>query len=170
MSRAKSRARAGRRRRTVRIVRPRLPRTAALSLLVAVVTAGVLFGVWRFFRQDEHPVINPRGLSDVYLNWRCTVGHSFRALGQVQPRACPTCGRLSYPVAVFLCPEHGEHEVAIRYALDADGEPQPTEFRVGRGKWVSLEDLRCPRCAHRLIRKPRDPFEDRERGPRSGGG
>ena len=159
-----------RRRPTVRIVKPRVSRAAMISLLVTIVTAAVLFGVWRFFQEVEHPVIVRRGLSDVYLDWKCEVGHSFRALGQMEPRTCPRCGRRSYPVADFRCSDHGDYAVAVRYSLDADDQPQPTEFRVGRGRWVSAENLRCPRCRRPLVRKPKDPFEDQARGRgRSGG-
>jgi len=142
-----------------------------ISLYMALATAATLFFVWRFWRDEEPPATYQRGLTDVFLDWRCEAGHSFRMLGQVEPRLCPTCGKRAYPVVRFQCPVHGPFEVAVRYSVNEERVAHPSQFRVGAGEWVTGEaPLTCPRCQRPLGRVRKDPFEDPASGERKPGG
>jgi len=142
-----------------------------ISLWVALLTAASLFAIWRFWREEEPAPIYQRGLPDVYLDWKCEAGHVFRMRGQAEPRSCTVCGRAAYPIVRYSCPQHGDIEVSVRYAIDENRVAHASEFRVDSGRWVSGEEpLRCPRCNRVLIRKPKDPFEAAPGERRPGGG
>jgi hypothetical protein len=131
-----------------------------ISLLVTLLTAAILFAVWQFWQDEEPPPVYQRGLSDVYLDWKCEAGHIFRMRGQAEPRTCTICGRRAYPIIRFTCPQHGDMEVSVRYAIDENRVAHPSAFRVDSGTWVPADEpLRCPRCNRVLIPKPKDPFE-----------
>ena len=131
-----------------------------ISLFVTITTAAVLFVVWRFWQEEQDVPVRHRVLSDVFLDWKCEVGHSFRRRGQTEPRICPKCSRPSYPVGEYQCPVHGEFEVAVRHSVGADGVARVSGFRIAGGKWGNIEDgLSCPKCKRPLTRKRKDPFE-----------
>lgn len=160
------------RRRTVRIVRPRrATRSAAVSLLMVVAPAVLLFLVWRFWEKDEEvPIVN-RGLEERVMDWKCESRHTFKARGQAGPRKCPRCRKPAYVVGTYDCQVHGTLELAIRHVQDAAGKIRPSDYRIAKGKWVpTVNGARCPRCDRTLMRKPKDPFSDRKpRRKRRGG-
>lgn len=155
------------RRRKVRIVKPRRStRAATISLASVALAAVVFFLIWRFWEEEEPAPIFRRGLPDVVLDWKCESGHTFKARGQVAPRACPTCRRPAFPVGTYHCPKHGAFELTIRYA-DEDGVARPVEYRIAGGKWIPVSDgARCPRCSTPLERRPKDPFARKRRSSR----
>ena len=133
-------------------------------------SSSYLFLAWRFWQEEEELTPVMRSPTSVVLHWRCPAGHEFEDRGQVEPRACPTCGKLAYPVTIFHCPRHGPIEVAVRYAENAGGELWPSEYRIGARKWVPAKDgLHCPRCKQELFRKPVDPFARKPRAKKKRG-
>lgn len=159
-------------RRTVRIVKPRtLPRTATVSLAVALGAAVCLLALWHFWQREEVVPPHQRILTEWETDWKCDDGHMFHAAGQVEPRACWTCGKPAYPVASYKCPGHGAYEVTARFTLDDNGNPKVSHLRLPGRSWVSVEGgLRCPRCSRRLVYEGPDPmWALRHRMRQSGG-
>ncbi len=152
------------RRRTVRIVRPRrATRSAAVSLLMVVAPAMLLFLVWRFWEKDEEMPIVRRRPEEVVLDWKCESRHTFKARGQAGPRKCPRCRKPAYAVGAYDCQVHGTFEVAIRHAQDAAGIIRPSDYRIAGGNWIpAVNGARCPRCDLPLTRRPKDPFAERK--------
>ncbi len=160
------------RRRTVRIVKQRTAsRPAVISLLIAVALALLLPLAWRYWRPEEPPPPLQRTLVDVELEWKCPVGHSFRAAGQVGGRACWTCDRTAFPVTDYTCRVHGPFEVQVRFAVGDDGVPRMASLRWPGEEWVSAEDgLPCPRCSRRLVYLKADPLGRASREAKRVGG
>jgi uncharacterized protein (UPF0212 family) len=145
---------------TVRIVKRRMPPQAALiSLLVASAAAAVAYGAWRVWRDDFRDPVVTRTLEDVVLNYKCERSHTFVAMGQAEPLKCPQCGTPAYAVATYVCPVHGDTEVAVDFELNAYGEPVMARLRLSGGKWVDVDvGLRCPRCGQPLHREYTNPL------------
>lgn len=147
---------------TVRIVKRRLPpQTALISLLIAAAAAAVAFGAWYVWRDDVGQQVVHRTIFDVMLPYRCERGHRFNAPGQAGPLRCPQCGTQAHAVTDYVCPIHGETEVAVEFALDAHGEAVVTKLSVEAGEWVNADTgIRCPRCGQALFRPQVNPLGD----------
>lgn len=160
-------------RRTVRIVKRRIPsRAAALSLAAVAATAVFSFAAWRWWRSDAiMPLpLPPPTLFDVDLDWRCSAGHTFNALGRTGSRQCPQCGGIAFAFAAYHCERHGTYEVQAEFAREADGRERAVKFKVQGGEWADAGDgPHCPRCGAVMVRK-QDPLAGVIRGKRKGGG
>lgn len=163
---------AGTPRHTVRIVRRRVPPKAAwISLLLAAIVAGGVYGFWRLWRSEPPLQFATRRLTEFELDWRCEGGHRFRALGQIDPKQCSTCQKTSYPVADFACPQHGVFEVSGKFARNKDGPERMTHYRLPGRSWVSADDpLPCPKCGQELVRAWPDPLAPRQTTRKRSGG
>lgn len=148
--------------RVVRILQPKSATKAArISLILAGAVALTVFVAFRLWQSEAVPNPVQRSLMDIVLEWRCEVGHTFLAQGQLDRQSCPECGRLSYPLARFHCTEHGEVEVAANFTAHEAGPPELSQLRVQGKEWISAhEDLPCPRCGKPLVRAPRDPLAE----------
>ena len=139
------------------------------SMIPVVLPALVLLAVWRLWQTEEVIVPKQRRLVDIDVVWKCEVGHSFRAAGQVGSKACWTCDRPAFPVTQYACRFHGPYVVAVRFEAGEDGVARITEMRRPGFEWVSIEEgLKCPLCGRRLVYKPRDPTEGANRADTSG--
>lgn len=160
------------RRHTVRIVKRRTPsRVAILSLMMAMSAAAIAFFAWRWWRPAAGRVaVYQRTISDIEMSWKCEVGHSFIAPGQVADRLCATCNQPAYVVAAYECARHGVFEVSVRYTTGDDGFPRISQRRVGHGNWVPAKDpVSCPHCQAPMVRKQTDPLDTLNRGKKKGG-
>jgi len=160
-------------RRTVRIVKKRIPtQAAALSLAAVALTAVFTFGAWRWWDSDtvSPPPAPQPTLFEVELDWRCAAGHTFSATGQVGTRICPQCGQRAYPFAKYSCEKHGAYEVQAEFVRDAAGKTRVGRFKVSGGEWAEAGDgPRCPRCGAVMERKL-DPLAGMVRPKRKSGG
>ena len=149
------------RRRTVRVVEPRVNWHLALATLVCVsLVAALLIGAWLLWRREPPVQARQRALWDIQMQWICEAGHEFSAPGQTQPRVCPVCGAPAEIVDTYACEVHGEFKVRVRLGLlpGAD-KPRVIALRAKEGDWVPVErGLKCPRCDRTLKRPPRDPL------------
>lgn len=156
-------------RRTVRIVKRRTSRPANISLAVAAAAAVVLLAVWRLWQTEEVIVPQQRQFRDIDVVWKCEVGHSFKAAGQIGSKACWTCDRPAFPVTYYACRIHGPYEIAARFAAGEGGVARISELRRPGLEWVSIEEgVNCPRCKRRLVHKTRDPAENASRADTGG--
>jgi hypothetical protein len=117
-----------------------------------------MFLVWRVWRTEEVQLPRQRDLQDVQLQWRCANGHVFDAPGQMDPYPCPQCGAPAEAIDIYVCPQHGQIEVQVRFEPDPDtGKPVAATIRVGKGLWVPVGDgVRCPRCREPMRRQGLD--------------
>ncbi len=156
-------------RRTVRIVNPRsVQRVAMLTMLGISSLAFLIFLGFRLLGNNEPvPVPVNRGLEDVHLNWRCEVGHAFRAPGRVGQGVCAKCSGPAFPTEAFDCRQHGTISVSAKFEIDVDGEPRVAQFRVAGKEWLDAgTEPKCPKCGLSLERRPRDPLAGLERSKR----
>jgi len=136
-------------RRTVRIVKRRLPPKAALiSLFITATAAACAFLAWRLWQVEDDVAPFRRTLPDVLLTYQCTRGDTFQAKGQVEPIRCPDCGREAYPLATYICPTHQDQDVLVRFVVGDDGDPVVGEVRTSHtAAWTKPEDgVRCTKC------------------------
>ena len=121
-------------------------------------SAALLLIIFRVLvRTDDRPKPFERTITDVELVWRCDTGHEFHAAGQVEARACWTCGRSAYPVTRYECPVHGEFEVSVKFKQSQAGVAEPSELRLAPRDWVPADKpLECPRCRRAMTRVPTD--------------
>ncbi|MCH8250975.1 MAG: hypothetical protein IID36_00830 [Planctomycetes bacterium] len=138
-----------------------------MSLIVAVISAFVVYTAWHMWQTEPPPPPVVRGLADVDLDWKCATGHRFRAKGQLSPRHCPRCAAEAEIVDRYDCVKHGSIEVAVRIEIDPAGVAVPGRFRIGDGDWAPAgEGPVCPHC-QKLMRRPRrDPLDGRTRAGR----
>ena len=159
---------------SVRIVRHRtIPRAAWVSLVVIAVAAVSLFLVFLLLRWQADSAVVPykRILTDVRVEYKCETGHSWKAMGQVEPPTCADCGKPAYVVGSFVCQEHGTFEVAVLYVYGPDGRPHRSELRLTGKDWVPYEQgVVCPRCGLRLLRQREDPLRELGRDRKRAGG
>lgn len=156
-------------RRTVRIVKRRLPsRTAAISLAITALAAACGFVAWRLWQADAGVVPYQRTLGDVLLTYRCPRGDDFQAKGQVTAINCPNCGRPAFPVATFACDAHHSQEVWVRFRTDSDGDPVVDQVRpLPNGEWTKLDEgLKCQRCGLPMTRVSEDTIDFNRLRPR----
>lgn len=145
------------------------PQTALISLLIAAAAAAVAFGAWYVWRDEAGPPVVGRRVTDLVLPYRCERGHLFNALGEVEPLSCPQCGATAYAITEYICPVHGQSDVAVQFELDAYGEAFVTKMRVEGGDWVDVDaGLRCPRCGQALYREQGNPLAHLGEAPREG--
>ncbi len=158
----------------MRIVRHRtIPRAAWVSLVVIAVAAVSLFLVFLLLRwqADSATVPGKRTLTEARVEYKCEAGHSWKAMGQVEPPTCAACGKPAHPVGSFACQEHGTFEVAARFVNGPDGIPCLFELRLTGEDWVPAEKgVVCPRCGLRLLRQREDPLSGSARKRRKPGG
>jgi hypothetical protein len=158
------------RRRKVRIVRPtRISRTTMISVGLGLAAAALLPIVWLVSWEVEPEPFRGRSLMTVMLTWQCEAGHTFQAAGQIGPRKCFTCDRPSYPLARYLCPQHGVYDAQVRLRDVGEGVTDIDEVRLPGSAWVSPGSFLCPRCRRLLELTPRDPLEDSGKSKRRGG-
>lgn len=156
-------------RRTVRIVRRRLPpRTALISLVITVLAAACAFIAWRLWRDDGAVAPYQRTLDDVLLTYRCVRGDVFKSKGQAVPLDCPNCGRPAHPVAIFECPSHHQHEAMVRFAAPNDRLPVIDQVKLlPGGEWTKSDaELKCSKCGLPLNRRPEDAIDFEKLKPR----
>lgn len=162
-----------RRGRTVRIVGSRsASRSALVSVVLAVVVALLVFSLWRVLLADAPSPQTSRSLEQLTLEWKCDQGHVFEAPGQIGPRGCWICDHEAYPISrQFACPEHGAHEVAVRFTIGDNDVPKPSELRLQGRAWMSVEEgVPCLRCTRPLEYLGRDLLSHRkDRSKRPGG-
>lgn len=148
------------RRRTVRIVKPRSGSRAGAITLAAIVGAGILLLLVRNALRSEETV-QPfvRKFSDVDLEWKCEAGHTFPAAGQIEPRKCWTCNATAFPIRKASCPVHGETDVWVKFAADAEGTPRPSAYRAVGGEWTEPgASPICPKCKREMSPVRDDPL------------
>ena len=149
------------RRRTVRVVEPRVNWYLALATLVCVsLVAAMLIGAWLLWRSEPPVQGHQRTLSEFEVRWICEAGHEFTAPTQTQPRVCPECGAAAEILDIYACEVHGEFKVRVRLGLPPGADkPRVIALRAKEGDWVPVEQgLKCPRCDRTLKRPPRDPL------------
>ncbi len=154
-------------RRTVRIVKPKKTSRAAMITLIAAAAAALSFPLVWSLRQPEQVISPPRLIRT--WEWKCEGGHLFNAEFQADSRVCVQCGRTAYPVGWYTCHVHGSFEVMARFASDGEHGSKPTHLRLIGRKWVSENELFCPRCERPLVYKGKDPLERTRRGQKTGG-
>ena len=149
------------RRRTVRVVEPRVNWHLALATLVCVsLVAAMLIGAWQLWRSEPPVQAHQRTLSEYEVQWICEAGHEFTAAARTQPRVCPECGAPAEIVDIYACEVHGEFKVRVRLGLTPGADrPHVIALRAKEGDWVPVDQgLKCPRCDRILKRPPRDPL------------
>ena len=157
-------------RRKVRIVkRKRLSRAAVLSFLLGLLVAVSFPLLWYIRRPPPKPDVPRQATRD--CEWKCDDGHSFRAGFRSVTTLCMTCGKPAYPVGWYTCPVHGSFEVAAQFERGEDGKMTTVKVRLIGRRWVTEEELVCPRrCDRRLVYKGRDPLETAKRAKKRGNG
>lgn len=159
---------------SVRIVRHRtIPRAAWISLVVVAVAALSLFVVFLLLRWQADSAVVPhqRTLTDTRVEYKCEAGHSWKAMGQVEPPTCAACAKPAYPVGSFVCQRHGTFEAAARFVNGPDGIPRLSELRLTGKDWVPADQgVVCPRCGRRLLRLREDPLRGLSRDRKRSGG
>ncbi|MEK6676329.1 MAG: hypothetical protein AABZ47_11830 [Planctomycetota bacterium] len=150
-----------RRRRSVRIARPRSQVHAIRFTFLLVFAVGLsLLLIYRTWQPETPPSAEIRGLADVEMDWKCDGGHLFRIGGRTEPVACPTCGKDAFPVTTYLCEQHGPIEVLFRFFPKAEGEEGQPQVRLGLNGWKGLDEgLKCPKCERDLDRPVVDPIQ-----------
>ena len=146
--------------RKVRIVRKKTGTRAALaSLIVASLAAAALFGVWSFVDgpEPERPYV--RDFTEVQYTWSCSDGHRFRALGQVEPRLCPHCGKEAFVVDTYVCEKHGAIEVFVRFHPGCTSTNNAYDLKLPNRRWTpAQEGISCPKCTRKLSKARKDPL------------
>lgn len=150
-----------RRHRLVRIVGGhRTPRTAYISLVVALGMALLLFTYWRLWQSDG--ALDPppqRPLEQVELTWKCALGHRFKAFGQRGPRACSICARQADIVARYTCGKHEPVDVFVRLGPDWSETYDDRYLRFADTPLApAATGLTCSRCGLRLRSLGPDPL------------
>ncbi len=158
-------------RRTVRIVKRRLPtRAAALSLAAVAATAVFALASWGWWRSDRVEPVPAPNLLETEIDWRCAGGHEFASPGQPGSRPCPICAETSFPTAMYQCDKHGSYAVLVEFEVRPDGSTPVTKYRVQGGLWATADSgPRCPRCGAALTRSE-DPLAGTPKSRRRSGG
>jgi len=147
-------------RRKVRIVRKKTGMRAALaSLIVASVAAAALFGIWSLVDGPEPVRPHIRDFTEVQYTWKCSDGHHFRALGQVEPRLCSECGKEAWVVDTYVCEKHGAIEVFVRFHPGCTSTNNAYDLRLPNLEWTPVQEpMSCPKCSRKLTKARKDPL------------
>lgn len=155
-------------RRKVRIVKPtRISHAVVLSFLLGLLVVVSFPLLWYIRRTPPEAVSTPQETRDWV--WKCDAGHTFRAAFRRVTSHCLRCDKPAYPIGWYTCPVHGLFEVAALFEADDEGKMTAAKVRLTGRRWVTEEELECPRCDRRLVYKGRDPLERVLRARRQGG-